>query len=182
MTNPPQKPQSILVGKILGAHGHAGGLRATVLSDAPHRFDPGQTLYILGQPYEITSSSSAAFKSNASGKSNSTGNQIILQLQGIDSEASVRGLLGEELTVPESDVPDLPEGEYFHYQIVGLQVLTAEGENLGRVREILETGSNDVYVTTGDSGELLIPALADVIREIRINDGVMVVNLPDGLR
>lgn len=94
----------------------------------------------------------------------------------------MKELVGQQLTVPETAVPDLPEGEYFHYQIVGLQVLTEEGEDLGKVSEILETGSNDVYVTMGDAGELLIPALADVIREVRLSDGVMVVNLPDGLR
>jgi len=180
--------QPILVGKIVGTHGLAGGVRATVLSDVPHRFDAGEVLYILGQPYEILSSSPAAFKSkpsgksNFSGRSNPAGDQIILQLQGLDSELSAKRLLGEELTVPEAAVPNLPEGEYFHYQIVGLQVLTEEGENLGRISEILETGSNDVYVTSGDSGELLIPALGEVIREIRIGDGVMVVNLPEGLR
>ena len=53
---------------------------------------------------------------------------------------------------------------------------------MGSVSEILETGSNDVYVTSGGSGEILIPALASVIREIRLSDGVMVVRLPDGLR
>ncbi len=180
--SPPQHSESILVGKIVGTHGLAGGVRATVLSDVPHRFNAGQVLYILGQPYVILSSSPASFKSNPSGKANPSGDQIILQLQGLDSEDSAKGLLGEELTVPETAVPSLPEGEYFHYQIVGLRVLTEEGEDLGSVSEILETGSNDVYVTSGASGELLIPALADVIREIRINDGIMVVSLPDGLR
>lgn len=178
--------QSVLVGKIVGTHGFAGGVRATVLSDVSYRFDTGQVLYILGQPYVISSSSLASFKSNpnSSSKKHSkpSGGQIILQFQGLDSEDSAKDLLGEELTVPETAVPKLPEGEYFHYQIVGLQVLTEEGEDLGSVREILETGSNDVYVTSGDSGELLIPALADVIREIRLSDGVMVVSLPDGLR
>ena len=159
-----------------------------MLSDVSHRFSAGQVLYILGQPYVISSSSPASFKSIHAGKSRHSGNpkhsgnQIILRFQGLDSEDSVKELVGEELTVPETAVPSLPEGEYFHYQIVGLQVLTEEGENLGSVSEILETGSNDVYVTSGDSGELLIPALADVIREIRLSDGVMVVSLPDGLR
>ncbi len=86
------------------------------------------------------------------------------------------------MTVPETEVPNLPEGEYFHYQIVGLNVVTEEGEDLGSISEILETGSNDVYVTSTGSGELLIPALSHVIREIRLRDGVMVVSLPDGLR
>ena len=187
MTDSPlQQSQSILVGKIVATHGLAGGVRAAVFSDVPHRFSAGQVVYISGQSYVISSSSPASFKSatNRSGKSttNRSGDQIILWFQGLDSEDTVKGLLGEEVTVPETEVPDLPEGQYFHFQIVGLQVLTEEGENLGRVSEILETGSNDVYVTSGDSGELLIPALADVIREIRLSEGVMVVSLPDGLR
>jgi 16S rRNA processing protein RimM len=63
-----------------------------------------------------------------------------------------------------------------------MRVFTEEGEYLGRVREILETGSNDVYVVSGESGEVLIPALADVIQEVQVSEGVMVVWLMEGLR
>ena len=76
----------------------------------------------------------------------------------------------------------LEEGEYFHFQLLGLRVLTEEHEELGQITEILETGSNDVYVVSGPSGEVLVPALADVVREVRVNDGLMIVDLPDGLR
>lgn len=195
--SPSQHPKShlsqsgvepIIVGKIVGTHGMAGGIRAVILSEVPERFNTGRVIYILDQPYEISSSSPATFKSHKSGasgpsrKANASGDQIILQLQGLDSESSAKNLLGEDLTVPESEASHLPEGEYFHYQIVGLKVQTEQGEDLGSVSEILETGSNDVYVTSGGSGEILIPALASVIREIRLSDGVMLVRLPDGLR
>jgi 16S rRNA processing protein RimM len=195
--SPSQHPQSnlsqsdfepIIVGKIVGTHGLEGGIRAVVISEVSGRFNTGRLIYILGQPYVISSSSPATFKSNKSGtsgpsrKATSSGDQIILQLQGLDSETSAKKLLGEDLTVPEAEAPQLPEGEYFYYQIVGLNVLTEQGEVLGSVSEILETGSNDVYVTSGGSGEILIPALASVILEIRLSDGVMVVSLPDGLR
>ena len=86
------------------------------------------------------------------------------------------------MTVLEAAVPSLPEGEYFHYQLLGLRVLTEEGEDLGRLNEILETGSNDVYVVSNDTVELLIPALTDVIRKVDLDEGVMVVRLLDGLR
>jgi 16S rRNA processing protein RimM len=180
--SPLQNSQPILVGRVVAVHGLAGGVRATVLSDVSHRFGTGQTLYILGQPYVVSSSSPASLKSNQRGASKSAGSQIILWFEGFDTEASVKSLVGAELTVPETEVPNLPEGEYFHYQIVGLNVVTEEGEDLGSISEILETGSNDVYVTSTGSGELLIPALSHVIREIRLRDGVMVVSLPDGLR
>ena len=177
--SPSQHPKShlsqsgvepIIVGKIVGTHGMAGGIRAVILSEVPERFNTGRVIYILDQPYEISSSSPATFKSHKSGasgpsrKANASGDQIILQLQGLDSESSAKNLLGED------------------YPIVGLKVQTEPGEDLGSVSEILETGSNDVYVTSGGSGEILIPALASVIREIRLSDGVMVVRLPDGLR
>ncbi|HAI08473.1 MAG TPA: 16S rRNA processing protein RimM, partial [Dehalococcoidia bacterium] len=86
------------------------------------------------------------------------------------------------ITVPASEVPELPPGEFYHFQLLDLRVLTEEGEELGTVSDILETGSNDVYVVTGGSGEILIPALADVVKDIDLEKGVMLVSLPDGLR
>ncbi|MCI0903504.1 MAG: 16S rRNA processing protein RimM, partial [Chloroflexi bacterium] len=71
---------------------------------------------------------------------------------------------------------------YFHYQLIGLKVRTVAGEELGELAEILETGSNDVYVVRGVAGEILVPALSPVVREIDIDAGLMVVDLPEGLR
>lgn len=162
--------EPIAVGEVLGPHGVSGAVRARVLSDIAHRFDPGQEIHILGIPYRIEKSSP------------SRSNQVILQLHGLVTFDSARALVGQLITVPPEAVPQLPEGEYFHFQLVGLKVLTEEGEDLGRVREILETGSNDVYVVNGPAGEVLIPALVDVIVNIELEQGVMVVSLPDGLR
>ena len=61
-------------------------------------------------------------------------------------------------------------------------MITDDGEELGDITEILETGSNDVYVVNGGVGEILIPALADVVKDIDLDQGVMLVSLPDGLR
>ena len=60
--------------------------------------------------------------------------------------------------------------------------MTDDSEELGRITEILETGSNDVYVVSRTGGEILVPALFDVIKEVRLAEGLMVVSLPDGLR
>ena len=91
-------------------------------------------------------------------------------------------LAGLWLCVPQSEVPSAEEGEYFHYQLLGLNVRTVEGEELGQLAEILETGSNDVYVVKGAEGEILVPALGKVVREIDIASSLMVVDLPEGLR
>ena len=76
----------------------------------------------------------------------------------------------------------LEEGEYFHYQLIGMRVRTVEGEELGEIQEILETGSNDVYIIRDASRELLIPATAQVVLEVDVAGKAMTVRLPDGLR
>ncbi|MGD0781157.1 MAG: ribosome maturation factor RimM [Dehalococcoidales bacterium] len=74
-----------------------------------------------------------------------------------------------------------PPGVFYLHQIEGLEVFTEQGENLGRVKEILKTGANDVYVVQGSKGEILLPAIPQVIREVRLEEGRMVVRLMEGL-
>ena len=78
--------------------------------------------------------------------------------------------------------PNLPEGEFFHYQLMGMRVLAEDGEDLGQIIEIIITGSNDVYVVSGPKGEILIPALAQVILNVDTAGMEMRVRLMDGLR
>ena len=162
--------EPIAVGEVLGSHGLWGELRARVLSDVPHRFDAGQEIHILGIPYRIAKSS------------RSRSNQVILQLHGLGTMDAARALVGQLITVPPEAVPQLPDGEYYHFELLGLKVLTQDGEDLGRIEDILVTGSNDVYVVTGPTGEVLVPALLDVIVNVDLDQGMMVVSLPDGLR
>ena len=91
-------------------------------------------------------------------------------------------LIGQWLTVPLEAVEPLPEGEYFHFQLIGLRVVTVEGEALGEVSEIIETGSNDVYVVNGPAGQVLIPAIASVVQQVDLEQGVMAVQLMEGMR
>jgi 16S rRNA processing protein RimM len=91
-------------------------------------------------------------------------------------------LVGEWVTVAEETTPPLPEGEFFHFQLLGLRVVSLQGEELGRITEIIQTGSNDVYLVSDDKDEVLIPALAQVVRKVDLQAGVMVVELIDGLR
>ena len=158
------------MGVILGAHGVRGEVRVRTLSDVPHRFDPGESLFLQGHQHLILSSSSAR------------AGIIVLKLEGIDTQAAARALTGEELTTPAESAPELAEDEYFHYQLIGMQVYTEEGEDLGRINEIIVTGSNDVYVVNGPSGEVLLPALAQVIRQVDLAQRTMTVRLMEGLR
>jgi 16S rRNA processing protein RimM len=141
-----------------------------VFSDVPHRFKPGEILCCNGSPCRISTSTPTR------------SNQVILKLEGIDSPDAARNLVGQWLTAPPETSPRLPEGEYFHYQLLGLRVVTEEGEELGEISEIIETGSNDVYMVSGVKGELLIPAISQVVRNIDLANRVMVVSLLEGMR
>ena len=75
----------------------------------------------------------------------------------------------------------LEEGEYYTFDIIGLEVFDLEGESLGFVTEVLKTGSNDVYVVSrkGQAKQILVPALKAVVKEINVPEGRMVVDLPE---
>jgi 16S rRNA processing protein RimM len=90
-------------------------------------------------------------------------------------------LRGKAIYVRVDDLPPLPSGVYYLHQIEGLEVITEQGENLGRVKEILKTGANDVYVVQGERGEILLPAIPQVIREVRLEKGKIIVRMMEGL-
>jgi 16S rRNA processing protein RimM len=75
----------------------------------------------------------------------------------------------------------LPDHTYYRDQIVGLRVVTTAGETLGTITEILVTGSNDVYVVRDEQRETLIPALKEIVREVDVTGGRMVIDPVDGL-
>ena len=164
------KSDAINVGQVMGARGNFGEIKVKVLSDVPNRFDTGQDISIDGKTYPITAS-----KYFAPG-------QIALMLGGVDTVNGARELNGHWITVSEQLSPDLPKDEYFHFQLIGLRVVTEDGEELGSITEIIQTGSNDVYLVTGESSEILIPALGHVILNVDLDEELMTVHLMDGLR
>ena len=156
--------------RVIGAHGVDGSLNIRLLTTVPGRFDTGALLYVEDNPHSVVS-----FRPTGP-------DTALVTLDGFSSRRAASSLAGKYLcALPESD-PVLEDGEYFHYQLIGMQVFTTDGENLGRIREILETGSNDVYIVRNDSGELLIPATVQVVQQVDVAGNRMVVQLPDGLR
>lgn len=106
---------------------------------------------------------------------------MILRLQDVESREDAQALRGVELWVPRAEATPLPPGQFYHDDIIGLQVQTADGALLGVVSDILVTGANDVYVVDGDEGEILIPAIADVVVGIEVDQGRIIVNPMPGM-
>jgi 16S rRNA processing protein RimM len=161
----------LAVGKFRRTHGIRGDLLFTVITDFPERLKPGTTVFVGDQKKPLKISS---LKPHNDG--------IIFGFKGITNPEEAIAYVTEYVYVPLEDRPALPEGEYYHHQIVGLKVVDVNGKDLGIVSEILITGANDVYVTKTDQGkEILIPAVKQVLKEINLEEKTMIVELPEGL-
>lgn len=135
------------------------------LTDFPERFQPGQVLLLRGQPYTIQNS-------------RHRGDRWVLKLEGIDSRNDAEALRGLILHVEGTDLHPLEPRQYYRFQMLGLQVYTVGGQLLGEISDVLETGSNDVYVVTGPGGEVLVPATSEVVLEVDLEEGRVVADLP----
>lgn len=107
---------------------------------------------------------------------------VIVKFKGMDSINDVEKYRGKDLLVTRENAVPLEEGEYFITDLIGLTVLSDKGEELGKLKDVLQTGANDVYIVEMKSGkELLLPAIKQCILETDLENGVMTVHVLDGL-
>lgn len=104
-----------------------------------------------------------------------------MRLVGVETIEAAAALRGEYLYVASADAARPPRGEFYLHEIVGLSVETEDGRPLGRIAEVLRTGANDVYVVAGPLGEVLVPAIEDVVRRIDPAGGRVVVRPLPGM-
>ena len=168
-----QKQELIEIGKVLGAHGIRGQLRVMPYSgDASSITSHRSLLFRLPDGKCETHEISAAAEHKK---------RVLVTLKGHDDINRVLPLVGSEICIERGQLPALPEGEYYWCDLLGLAVENDRGEALGELVDIMPTGSNDVYVVRSESGEYLIPATEDVVREIDLEKHRMVVTPLDGL-
>ena len=162
---------AVIVGRVIRNHGLDGSLRIQSYSDNPDRFQAGNPLTVAGESRAVISCHPLP------------DGYALLRLEGVSDTHAARRLTGQWLFAPVDPAPELPPGEYYHYQLVGLTVSTDQGEILGTIREVLITGSNDVYVVESDTGdEILLPAVTQVVKQVDLAAGELLVHLLDGLR
>lgn len=164
----PAADERVAVGRVLGAHGVRGELRVEPLTDDPRRFRKLATLSVAGQAHSILSVRISK-------------DLLLLRLEGVETRDAASALRGEYLYIPLSEAAELPDGAYYHFQLLGLRVRTTEGREIGKVVEVLERPANDVYVVRGPDGDVLVPALKEVVDSIDIQEGWMTVQPVPGL-
>jgi 16S rRNA processing protein RimM len=109
--------------------------------------------------------------------------RLVVKFEGIDSISAAETLRGGNLLTPESDAVDLPEGSYFHDDLVGLVVVDEAGQRLGTVSGLMRTGAGDILEVEPAKGEgpLLIPAVEEICYDVDLSEGLVRVRLPEGL-
>ena len=105
----------------------------------------------------------------------------IVKIEDIASRNEAEELRGAALFLPEEELPILPEGEYYSYQLLGMEVVTEAGELLGEVSKIFTAGGHDVYVVRGKEREVLIPAVDHVVIKIDLDERKMIIRPMEGL-
>ncbi len=162
------------IGQVVNTQGVRGEIKVIPYTDEPRRFSKLKeiVIYLNNNFYNYKIENVRYHKQF-----------IILKLNGIDTMDLAHSLRGGVIKIPENLALPLGTDEYYIRDIYDLTVVTEDGENLGIIKDIIETGSNDVYVVKKENTkDLLIPAIKQCILNIDINSKTMTVKLLNGLR
>ena len=163
----PAAVDRVTIGKVGAAHGIHGEMRIVPLTDFLERFET-MTEVMVGD--ELLQIESCRYHKQ----------DVLMKFREYPVREDAMRLTGRLLTVARSEAAPLGEGEFYTFDIIGLTVYDVDGNELGKVENVLRTGSNDVYQTRLTAGgELLIPALKSVVKEIDIKGSRMVVDMPE---
>lgn len=161
------------VGQIVNTNGIKGLVKVNPFTDDITRFEKLKTIYIeKDNKLEEFTIEKVKYSKNT----------VLLKLKGIDDINIAEKYKNAYLKIDRKDAVRLPEDTYFIVDLIGLEVLTEEGEKLGNLVDVFPTGSNDVYVVKNDLGkQILLPAIGDVIKQVDMSNRKMIVKLIEGL-
>ncbi|MDX1991588.1 MAG: ribosome maturation factor RimM [bacterium] len=169
-------PPYLLLGEILRPHGIRGELRVKMLTDYPERIAGLKAVFLGTSPEDrdITSHAVEHMRMHQ--------DYGLLKLHGVDDRNEAELLRSLLVMVRIEDAVPLEDDEIYLFQLIGLEVRTADGAVFGEITDVLETGANDVYVIASrEHGEVLLPVIPDTIVETNVDEGFVTVNIPEGL-
>jgi 16S rRNA processing protein RimM len=163
----------ITIGKVLKPFGVRGEVKVEPLTDFPERFTGLSQVYLtspVGKQVPCTVKSVRY-----------AGKTPLLVIEGYDTPEKVKTLSGWYVQIPEKDAVPLPEGSYYWFELIGMDVRSEAGEKIGTITEVFQTGSNDVYVVKRGGAEVYIPATQEVVKQVDKKSRTMVIHLMEGL-
>jgi 16S rRNA processing protein RimM len=162
----------VLIGKIAGPHGLRGEIKLQCFSDSAESMQEYSRLFVVDKQGRLSPSLQVR-------KCRLQGKTAVVKLDGIDDRNKAEELQGSGVLIKEEDLPPLAENEYYWYQMMHLQVTTAEGQKLGLIDSIFSNGAQDVMVVKDGNNEFLVPIVDSIIKE-HTKKGV-VITPPPGL-
>lgn len=168
---PDSEPVFLAVGKVRRPHGIHGELVMEVFTDFPDRLRPGMLVYLGPQRQPLRLTSTRWHKE-----------ALLIGLEGCTNPEAAGSYRSQPVYVMAAERPVLADGEYYHHQIIGLSALSEEGQVLGQVTEILETGANDVLVVSPAHGpQILIPYRDEFVLQVDLEKKTILLRLIPGL-
>ena len=163
------KNEMLEIGKVVNTHGIRGELKIQPWCDEPSVYDELEYIYIGGEKFNIT-------------RSRYHKNCEIVAVEGIDNINDAELLRNKVVTVEREMLGELPDGTYYIADIIGLEVRLSDGRVLGEIEDVISTGSNDVYQVKRDGKKpALIPVIDDVVDEVNIDEGYVLITPMKGL-
>lgn len=167
------KEEPIIIGRIIGTHGLAGALKVLPLTSFPKRFETLQQVTL-----EDAQGNKGCYHIQSL---RYQGEVLLVQFKGLSSVSQVQPFVNGNIQIDSEELVTLPKGNFYHFDLLGMQVFTEEGKWIGELKDIFSTGSNDVYVVKQGSREHLIPAIREVIREVDVPQKKMKIHVLEGL-
>ena len=160
----PKEPRAgyTAVGRVLRPHALKGEVRISPFSPTARNLQRGRAVYLGGIKRVVL-------------RARLDREAWILELEGLKDRAQVEALRGELLETPDAEVIRDDDESFFVHELIGLRVLAEDGSEIGVVKDVLQSGAADFYVVKTPAGELLLPAIADVISSISLRDGAIII-------
>ncbi len=169
--SPAGEPVFLAVGRLGKPHGVRGEIQMVVLTDFPERLKRGLMLYV-GENYRPLRLARVRTHQEF----------LLLTFNTMTNREEVGELRNQYVFVRAAQVPDLPDGDYYHHQLIGMNVVDDPDTPLGEVVDILETGANDVLIVRRpDGSEILLPFVETFVAEVSLAEGKIRMKLPEGL-
>ena len=160
--------EKIKIGKIVNVVALKGEVKVYTYSE-PYRYEEIDSVYVENEKRNIE-------------KVRFQGNMVILKLSGIDDRNAAEAQKEKYLYITEDQLPQLPEDEYYIRDLVGMDVVSEEGEKYGVLSDVLQNTAQDVYEVKRENGKaLLIPGVKEFILDVNMEEKKIIVRLPDGL-
>ena len=180
------------LGEIVGTHGVGGLLRFHPYSDGIAALTTPRAVYLQRRPARgvgprppaadaTPDASPDTWQPRQLLSAREHGRSVLLRFEDLATIEAATPLVGTILAIPEDELPAAAPGEFYAYQLEGLEVVTDKGDRLGTVHHLIPTGSNEVLVVRDGEREHLIPVIADVIRRVDLADGRIVIEPIEGL-